>query len=89
MTERKFTKILDWPEYRVYRHEIDERGRSLKLWERRKRGNRVLTCSGCGELCTKIVEVREREVRDLPRRKYQTTVIVGITGFVVRTAASR
>ena len=60
----------------MYRHEIDERARTLKLWVRRKRGNRVLICSGCGGRCGQIVEVREREVRDLPWRKYQTTVMV-------------
>jgi transposase len=76
LTEREFTKILDWPGYCVYRHEIDERTRTLKLWVRRKRGNKVLICSGCGGRCSKIEEIRQREVRDLPWRKYQTTVVV-------------
>lgn len=76
MTEREFTKILDWPGYRVYRHEIDEKMRTLKLWVRRKRGNKVLLCSGCGGRCSKIEEIRQREVRDLPWRKYQTIVVV-------------
>jgi transposase len=76
LTEREFTKILDWPGYRVYRHEIDEKTRTLKLWVRRKRGNKVLICSGCGGRCSKIEEIRQREVRDLPWRKYQTIVVV-------------
>ena len=76
MTEREFTKILDWPGYSVYRHEIDEKARTLKLWVRRERGNRVLICSGCGGRCSKIEEIRQREVRDLPWRKYQTIVVV-------------
>ena len=76
MTEREFTKILDWPGYRVYRHEIDEKARTLKLWVRRKRGNKVLICSGCGGRCARIEEIRQREVRDLPWRKYRTTVVV-------------
>jgi transposase len=76
LTEREFTKILDWPGYRVYRHVIDERTRTLTLWVRRKRGNRVLICSGCGGRCSKIEEIRQREVRDLPWRKYQTVVVV-------------
>jgi transposase len=76
LTEREFTTILDWPGYRVYRHEIDEKARTLKLWVRRKRGNRALICSGCGGRCTKIAEIRQREVRDLPWRKYQTVVVV-------------
>ncbi len=74
--ERGFTRILDWPGYRVYRHEIDEKTRTLKLWARRKRGNRVLTCSGCRGRCSKIEEIRQREVRDLTWRKYQTIVVV-------------
>jgi len=69
LTESEFTKILDWPGYRVYRHEIDERTRRLRLWVRRKRGNRVLICSGCGGKASKIEEVRQREVRDLPWRQ--------------------
>ena len=76
MTDREFTKILDWPGYRVYRHEIDEAGRTLRLWVRRKRGNKVLICSGCGSRAHKIEEVRQREVRDLPWRKYQAIVHV-------------
>jgi len=76
LTEREFTKILAWPGYIVYRHEIDEERRTLTLWVRRKRGNGVFTCSGCGGRCAKIAETREREVRDLPWRKYQTSIVV-------------
>jgi hypothetical protein len=35
-TDREFTRILDWPGYRVYQHEIDEKAKTLKLWIRRK-----------------------------------------------------
>jgi transposase len=76
LTDREFTKILDWPGYQVYRHEIDEATRILKLWVRRKRGNTQLICSGCGGRASKIEEVRERTVRDLPWRKYQAVVVV-------------
>ena len=76
MTNHELTKILDWPGYLVYRHEIEETGRVLRLWVRRKGGNRVLICSGCGGRAHKIEEVREREVRDLPWRKYQAIVQV-------------
>jgi hypothetical protein len=31
-TDNDFTKILGWPGYRVYRHEINERAKTLKLW---------------------------------------------------------
>jgi hypothetical protein len=35
---------MQWPGYRVYRHEIDEKNKTLDLWVRRKRGNRKLEC---------------------------------------------
>ena len=76
MTQRELTKILDWPGYMVYRHEIDEKTRTLRLWVRRKRGNNVMICSVCGGRCRKIEEVREREMRDLPWRKYHSLVVV-------------
>lgn len=67
---------MGWPGYRVFRHEIDEKAKRLKLWVRRKSLNRKLVCSGCGRSVTKIHEVYEREVRDLPCFDYQTTVVV-------------
>jgi len=76
LTQTEFTKILGWSGYRVYRHEIDEQKRTLKLWVRRKKGNKLLRCSNCGGVCKTVEEVREREVQDLPWRKYQTTVVV-------------
>ena len=60
----------------MYRHELEETGRVWHLWVRRKSGKRVLICSGCGGRAHKIEEVREREVRDLPWRKYQAVVHV-------------
>src|ERR1039458_8920045 len=48
----------------------------LKLWVRRKRGNKQLVCSGCGHLAGTIAETYEREVRDLPWSEYLTTVVV-------------
>lgn len=60
----------------MYRYEINEQARRLKLWVRRKRGNKQFICSACGDKAPKVEEVREREVRDLPWRKYQTVVVV-------------
>jgi transposase len=60
----------------VFRHEIDETAKTLRLWVRRKRGNRKLICSGCGRKFSEAHDSYQREVRDLPRRKYQTTVII-------------
>src|SRR5215470_9224482 len=66
MSESDWTKILRWPGYRVYRSAINEEGKTLRLWVRRKRGNGRLECSGCGRKVNQIAEVYEREVRDLP-----------------------
>jgi len=62
----------------VYRHEIDEETKALKLWIRRKRGNRKLECSGCGRKFTQIYDVSERAVRDLPWSSYTATVFIEI-----------
>ncbi len=62
----------------MYRMEIDEQGKKLKLWVRRKKAGLKLICSGCGQHvpASKIQEVCEREVRDLPCFEYATTVVV-------------
>src|SRR5580692_9396208 len=76
MSESEWTKILGWPGYRVYRSEINEAAKTLRLWVRRKRGNRKLECSGCGRKINEMAEVYEREVRDLPWSEYRTTVVI-------------
>src|ERR1700720_4443204 len=76
MSESEWTKILGWPGYRVYGSEINEAAKTLRLWVRRKRGNRKLVCSGCGQGVKEIAEVYEREVRDLPWSEYRTTVVI-------------
>ena len=78
MRDSELTKLLGWPGYRVYRHEINERAKALKLWVRRKRGNRKLVCSGCGRKLEEVHEVSEREVRDLPCMEFRTTVVVEV-----------
>ena len=75
-TDNDFTKILGWPGYRVYRHEINEKTKRLRLWVRRKRGNRVLQCPSSNRRVREIHEVYEREVRDLPCFEFRTSVIV-------------
>jgi hypothetical protein len=67
MRDNEFTKILGWPGYRVYRHEIDEAARTLRVCVRRKRGNRKLICSGCGRKYSDAHDCRERDVRYLKR----------------------
>jgi len=58
--------------------EIDESGKKLKLWVRRKKAGLKLICSGCRQHVAggAIHEVSEREVRDLPCFEYATTVVV-------------
>jgi transposase len=77
-TDREFTKILDWPGYQVYRHEIDEKAKTLTLWVRRKRGNRKVECSGCGRKFSEVYDAGERAVRDLPWSGFQATVWVEV-----------
>lgn len=78
MRDTDFTKILNWPGYRVYQQEINEAARTLRLWVRRKRRARALICSGCGRRVRELHDVSEREVRDLPWGEYRTTVVVEI-----------
>lgn len=76
MREADWTRLLDWPGYRVWRQEIDEPAKTLKLWVRRKRGNKNMVCSGCGQRVDSVHEICEREVRDLPVFQFRTTVVV-------------
>ena len=78
MKERDWTRVLGWPGYQVYAKEIDEPGKKLKLWVRRKKAGLKLICSGCGQHvpASRIQEVCQREVRDLPCFEYSTTVVV-------------
>jgi transposase len=76
MRETDWSKVLGWPGYRVYRHEIDELGKRLNLWVRRKRGNRKPICSGCRRKLGDAYDSYEREVRDLAWSEYRTTVVI-------------
>jgi transposase len=76
--DNDFTKILAWPGYRVFQHEINEGAKRLRLWVRRIRRKRALICSGCGERVRDVVDASEREVRDLPWGEYRTTVVVEV-----------
>ena len=76
MRDADWTKVLGWPGYGVYGHEINEEAKTLKLWVRRKRGNRKLVCSGCGRKLGEVYDTYEREVRDLPCFEFRTTVVV-------------
>jgi transposase len=62
----------------VYQHEIDEKAKTLKLWIRRKRGNRRIECSGCGRKFSDLYDTSERAVRDLPWSAFTATVFIEI-----------
>jgi len=62
----------------VYRSEIHEEAKTLRLWVRRKSSERKLVCSGCGRSVSEIAEVCEREIRDLPCFEYRTTVVIEV-----------
>src|SRR5271156_3127421 len=78
MKERDWTRVLGWPGYRVYQIEIDEPDKKLKLWVRRKKAGIKLICSGGGQHvpASRIQEISEREVGDLPCFEDSTTVVV-------------
>jgi transposase len=77
-TDNEFTRILQWPGYRVYQRRIDEKNKTLDLWVRRKRGNRKLECSGCGRKFQDAYDSNERAVRDLPWSEFKTTVHIEV-----------
>jgi len=76
LRNNEWTKILGWPGYTVFQQEIDEKVKTLRLWVRRKRGNRRLICSGCGARIAEPSDTTEREVRDLPWGEFRTTVVI-------------
>ena len=78
MKDKEWTAILAWPGYRVYRQEIDEENKKLRLWVRRKPVHKGFECGGCGRLLHKVHDVREREIRDLPWSVYRATVVVEV-----------
>jgi len=77
-TDNEFSRILQWPGYRVYRHEINEKNKILELWVRRKRGNLKLECSGCGRKFGDAYDFSERAVRDLPWSEFRTAVHIEV-----------
>ncbi len=78
MKEQNWTKVLGWPGYKVYGLQIDELNKKLKLWVRRKKAGLKLICSGCGQhvAASRVHEVNERQIRDLPCFEYTTTVVI-------------
>jgi transposase len=78
LTHKEWTAILAWPGYRVYRYELDEGAKTLKLWVCRKPVHRGYECGGCGRRLHKVQDVREREIRDLPWSVYRASVIVEV-----------
>jgi hypothetical protein len=77
-SDNEFTRILQWPGYRVYQQKIDEKSKVLELWVRRKRGNRKLECCGCGPKFLQAYDSNERAVRDLPWSEFRTTVHIEV-----------
>src|ERR1019366_2846822 len=92
MRENDWTKVLGWPGYKVYRAEIDEQGKRLKLWVRRKRGSKQLICSGCGQLVSAIAETCESAAARRVARQFglSTGTVVAINlRYLERWSQSR
>src|SRR6266699_6234184 len=78
MEKRDLTRLLGWPGYRVYKYEVDEAAKTLKLWVRRKPIHRGFECSGCGRRVHAVVAAWEREVADLDCFEFRVTVVVEV-----------
>jgi len=72
------TRLLGWPGYRVYRYELDEASKKLKLWVRKKPIHRGFECSGCGRRVHAVIATWEREVADLDCFEFRTTVVMDV-----------
>lgn len=72
------TRLLGWPGYRVYRYELDEASRRLKLWVRKKPIHRGFECSSCGRRVHAVIATWEREVADLDCFELRTTVVLEV-----------
>jgi transposase len=95
MRDNEFTRILDWPGYRVFRHEINETAKTLRLWVRRKGGNRKLICSGCGKRFTEAHDsypqcgVRIEKVGQLPSKAPFSKDFEDAVGLACESASVR
>ena len=78
MEKRDLTRLLGWPGYRVYRYELDEASKRLKLWVRKKPVHRGFECSGCGRRVHAVMATWEREVADLDCFEFRTTVVLDV-----------
>lgn len=78
MEKRDLTRLLGWPGYRVYRYELDEASKSLKLWVRKKPVHPGYECSGCGRRVHAVIATWEREVADLDCFEFRTTVVLEV-----------
>jgi len=76
--KRDLTRLLGWPGYRVYRYELDEASKRLKLWVRKKPVHRGFECSGCGRKVHAVIATWEREVADLDCFEFRTTVVLDV-----------
>src|SRR3954447_5522205 len=78
MEKRDLTRLLGWPGYRVYKYEVEEAAKTLKLWVRRKPIHRGFECSGCGRRVHAVVAAWERDVADLDCFEFRVTVVVEV-----------
>ncbi len=76
MRDNEFTRILDWPGTGCFDTESMRPPRRCVYGCDESGGNRKLICSGCGTKFSDAHDYYQREVRDLPWRKYRTRVII-------------
>ena len=51
MEKRDLTRLLGWPGYRVYRYELDEASKRLKLWVQKNQSIGDLNVRAVGGKC--------------------------------------
>ena len=78
MEKRDLTRLLGWTGYRVYRYELDEASKRLRLWVRKKPVHRGFECSGCGRKVHAVIATWERKVADLDCFDFRSTVVLDV-----------
>ena len=62
----------------MYRRELDEDAKTLKLWVRRKRVQQRVRVPRLRSPPAQVHDMREREIRDFPWSVYRATVVVEV-----------
>lgn len=76
MPEQIVSRILQFVGYQVFQHVFAEGTSTLKLWVRQNSKDPYHTCSGCGIGVRRVLDWRERQVRDLPWGEWKVFLVL-------------